>query len=376
MSETLNLALPYILAAQAQKHLTHNEALRALDALVHLSVLDLDRSEPPAEPQEGDRHIVAAPAAGDWVGHGSDVAAFQDGAWAFFAPRAGWLAHVAADGRLRRYDGADWIEAVASAPVFGVNALGDAYNRLVVKTSSALFSHDDVSGAGNGSVLGSFNRRDAGKDAAFNFQTAYQTNALIGLMGTDGFSIRVSGDGSAFTTVLEAAGADGIARSEGGRFDQLRQLSRSRCLDAGRLERDCEQRARGVRRSSECLPGTRFGRLSLRRRARLASEWLECADASVGTSGRRIDDPRRPLLDERPCRRRGDTRLHHGRAADRRRSCHPRRAAVRPRRLSRQGRDPAFSLSSGVRGMFDDLAAPASLRGADRPAHRAVVPFR
>ena len=212
MSETLNLALPYILAAQAQKHLTHNEALRALDAIVHLSVIDLDRSEPPAEPQEGDRHIVAAPAAGDWVGHGSDVAAFQDGAWAFFAPRAGWLAHVAADGRLRRYDGADWIEAVASAPVFGVNASGDAYNRLVVKTSSALFSHDDVSGAGNGSVLGSFNRRDASKDAAFNFQTAYQTNALIGLMGTDGFSIRVSGDGSAFTTVLEAASADGIAR--------------------------------------------------------------------------------------------------------------------------------------------------------------------
>ena len=31
---TTHLMLPYILAAQAQKHVTHNEALRILDGLV------------------------------------------------------------------------------------------------------------------------------------------------------------------------------------------------------------------------------------------------------------------------------------------------------------------------------------------------------
>ena len=31
---TTHLLLPYILAAQAQKHVTHNEALRLLDAMV------------------------------------------------------------------------------------------------------------------------------------------------------------------------------------------------------------------------------------------------------------------------------------------------------------------------------------------------------
>ncbi len=40
MSQTPNLALPYIQAAQAQKHVTHNEAIRALDAIVQLGVLD------------------------------------------------------------------------------------------------------------------------------------------------------------------------------------------------------------------------------------------------------------------------------------------------------------------------------------------------
>ena len=38
MDQTPNLKLPYIMPSQAQKHVTHNEALRFLDAVVHLSV--------------------------------------------------------------------------------------------------------------------------------------------------------------------------------------------------------------------------------------------------------------------------------------------------------------------------------------------------
>ena len=34
------LSLPYIQPAQAQKHVTHNEALRILDAITQLSVID------------------------------------------------------------------------------------------------------------------------------------------------------------------------------------------------------------------------------------------------------------------------------------------------------------------------------------------------
>ena len=44
---TTNLQMPYILAAQAQKHVTHNEALRLLDGLVHLSVRGAARTAPP-----------------------------------------------------------------------------------------------------------------------------------------------------------------------------------------------------------------------------------------------------------------------------------------------------------------------------------------
>ena len=36
---TTHLLLPYIQASQAQKHVTHNEALRLLDAMVQLSAV-------------------------------------------------------------------------------------------------------------------------------------------------------------------------------------------------------------------------------------------------------------------------------------------------------------------------------------------------
>ncbi|MEQ1614009.1 MAG: DUF2793 domain-containing protein, partial [Hyphomicrobiaceae bacterium] len=94
-TDSPNLNLPYILAAQAQKHVTHNEAVRALDAIVQLSVLDRDLTAPPATPADGDRYIVAATPTGSWSGQAGNIAAFQDGAWAYYAPRKGWLAWIA-----------------------------------------------------------------------------------------------------------------------------------------------------------------------------------------------------------------------------------------------------------------------------------------
>jgi hypothetical protein len=83
MPDTPNLALPLIAAAQAQKHVTHNEALLAIDALVHCAVKDKDLAAPPAAPAEGDRYIVAASPTGAWAGKAGMIAALQDGVWRF-----------------------------------------------------------------------------------------------------------------------------------------------------------------------------------------------------------------------------------------------------------------------------------------------------
>jgi hypothetical protein len=106
---TTHLLLPYILAAQAQKHVTHNEALRILDGLVQLSVLDRDLTAPPGSPADGDRYIVGSGATGDWAGWDLNVALWTDGAWLRLPPRTGWRAWVEDEGLLLVYDGAGWI---------------------------------------------------------------------------------------------------------------------------------------------------------------------------------------------------------------------------------------------------------------------------
>lgn len=108
MTDTPHLKLPYLLAAQSQKHVTHNEALRALDAIVQLSVLDRDLAAPPGSPVDGERYIPAANATGAWAGKALTVAAFQDGAWMFYSPQPGWLAWIADESRLAVWNGTAW----------------------------------------------------------------------------------------------------------------------------------------------------------------------------------------------------------------------------------------------------------------------------
>ena len=79
---TPKLDLPYIAPSQAQKHITHNEAIRALDALVQLSVSAVSDS-PTETPADGQRYIVSDNPMGVFEGHAQKVASFQDGAWRF-----------------------------------------------------------------------------------------------------------------------------------------------------------------------------------------------------------------------------------------------------------------------------------------------------
>ena len=103
-----HLLLPFILAAQAQKHVTHNEAIRLLDAIVQLSVLDRDQTAPPVSPIDGDRYIVASGATGFWAGWDLNVATWIDGVWMRLVPRPGWLAWIADETVAAVWTGTIW----------------------------------------------------------------------------------------------------------------------------------------------------------------------------------------------------------------------------------------------------------------------------
>jgi hypothetical protein len=198
VDETPNLNLPYIMAAQAQKHVTHNEAIRRLDAIVQASVADRNLSAPPGTPAEGDCYIVAAGATGAWVGREGEIAAYQDGTWAFYAPREGWIAWIADEDLLCAWDGTDWIAAcdLNPTPLVGVNATADATNRLTVSAAATLLNH---AGAGHQLKL---NKNAAADTASLLYQTGFSGRAEMGLAGDDDFHVKVSPDGAAWTEAL------------------------------------------------------------------------------------------------------------------------------------------------------------------------------
>ena len=141
---TTHLLLPYILAAQAQKHVTHNEALRILDGLVQLSVLDRDLTAPPGTPADGDRYLVASGATGDWVGWDLNIALWTDGAWLRLPPRTGWRTWVEDEALLLVWTGAAW--EVVGEP----SDISDAVFSLVNDTDptkKAVFSLSGISTA-------------------------------------------------------------------------------------------------------------------------------------------------------------------------------------------------------------------------------------
>lgn len=207
---TPRLSLPFILPAQAQKHVTHNEALLGLDALVQLTIL-ATRQAPPETVAEGACYLVDDDPADAWLGRAGEVAAFHDGAWSFFKPVLGWRGYFAADEQMRIFDGMVWqdqpLPPDARFARLGVNATADSSNRLAVAASETLFNHE------GGSHRLKINRASGADTASLLFQSNWQGRAEMGLAGTEGFTVKVSGDGSNWTTGL-SIGTDGIARTE------------------------------------------------------------------------------------------------------------------------------------------------------------------
>lgn len=113
--------LPFILPGQAQKELFHNEALAALDGLVHTAVAGA-AATPPTGPADGEAWIVAAGAGGEWAGRSGAIALHTAGGWRFVGPAAGMSVWDEAAGFARRWTGTGWSNG--ALPVAGIEIGG------------------------------------------------------------------------------------------------------------------------------------------------------------------------------------------------------------------------------------------------------------
>ncbi len=113
---TPRLSLPYIVQSQAQKEVTHAEALNVLDALVQAAVETRTLSAPPANPIEGALYLVGVNPTGAWSGNGNTLAQWIGGAWAFRSVAEGFRLWLKDEDALIVWTGTAWATyAYASA---------------------------------------------------------------------------------------------------------------------------------------------------------------------------------------------------------------------------------------------------------------------
>jgi hypothetical protein len=225
MDNTPNLQLPYLIAAQAQKHVTHNEALRSLDAIVQLLVLDKDLASPPGSPTDGSRYIVAASPSGAWAGQAGKVAAWQDAAWVFYTPREGWLTWVADEDKIYAYTGSAWAEFVSGA---------GSLHHVVEDTAPQLGGNLDANGHnvdfGNGKGI----TDDAGNEQLLFRKTASAVNQVgitnaatgnapqVAAEGDDAnINLKLRGKGTGFVDLDKLGFADGKGVTDDAGNEQL-----------------------------------------------------------------------------------------------------------------------------------------------------------
>lgn len=203
------LALPFIQPSQAQKHVTHNEALALLDFVVQLAVEEVGALVPPEVPEEGALWALGAVPVGAWAGQGGMIAGLVDDTWRFVDPKDGWITLDKATGRLLRQEGGAWVTLAPpdlnDLDGVGINASHDAVNRLVVSSAATLLTHE---GAGHQLKI---NKAATGETASLLFQTGFGGRAEMGTAGTDDFAIKVSADGTAWSTALQFDAASGLA---------------------------------------------------------------------------------------------------------------------------------------------------------------------
>lgn len=200
---TPRLSLPLLAAAQAQKHVTLNEALLTLDRTVQCAVLSRALTEPPPIPAEGASYMVPAGPSGAWAGHGNKLATWSVGGWDFYVPPAGFVVWIVSESILAVWDGALWRTLGESAGRLGINTTADATNRLAVASPATLLTH-----AGQGHQL-KINKASAADNASLLFQSAFSGRAEFGVPSGNDFEIKVSADGTVWRTALRVDAASG-----------------------------------------------------------------------------------------------------------------------------------------------------------------------
>lgn len=132
--------LPLIQTGQAQKDLTHNDAIGTIDSLLHLAI-EATLAVRPSAPVAGQCWIIAAAATGVWAGRDGHIAAFTSAGWTEVAPRDGCLAWDKEAGVFAVFQNGSWNAdrwPVRALMIGGKAVLGPAINGTVTPSGGSV----------------------------------------------------------------------------------------------------------------------------------------------------------------------------------------------------------------------------------------------
>jgi hypothetical protein len=205
MATSTHLLLPYLAASQAQKHVTHNEALRLLDGLVQLAVVDRDRVAPPASPPDGARYLVATGATGFWAGWDGSVAMLSDGTWVRLLPRAGWICWVEAESLALVWTGSAWTDLVSAMGFIAQGAEVEVAKGPAGFTTGMAVREQLISGLSGASVASSITIPNRA------ILLGVTTRVATAIAGATSFSCGIAGEATKFGSLLGiAAGSTNV----------------------------------------------------------------------------------------------------------------------------------------------------------------------
>ena len=206
---TARLGLPYLAAGQMQKHVTLNEALTRLDAVVQTAVVSRTEAVQPTAPPDGALYILPDAATGSvWAGRpqGSLMRA-EAGGWSAVEPADGLIALVLDAGELVVREGETWLalgerlDAVQNLTRLGLGTNADAANPFVARLNKALWTALGSGDGGDGDLRLTFNKEGPADVLSLLFQSAWGGRAELGLIGDDDLRLKVSADGAAWQDV-------------------------------------------------------------------------------------------------------------------------------------------------------------------------------
>ena len=200
------LALPYLAAGQMQKHVTLNEALTRLDAIVQTVVVSRTATAQPGAPADGALWILPSGATGaDWSTRpeGALMRA-EGGGWTIVPAGDGLIALVADADEMVVRQGGSWVALGARLGVvqalgrLGIGTTADAANPFAARVNTALWTALEAWAGGTGDLRMTLNKEASGDVLSLLFQSGWGGRAELGLVGDDDLRLKVSADGSSW----------------------------------------------------------------------------------------------------------------------------------------------------------------------------------